>query len=128
MLHYLIGLFIVNSLIQFVNYTDVKSYFGSTSRNSVSDSNLGRSTHESGNVAQSEEQEVLYSLETVQETVQGNILFLIGCFTNFAQNMYGVIVSQNLVAEVRLRSFFGLASPLPSFGVFSIFMFQSSFN
>ena len=40
------------------------------SRNSGSDGSSGPSTHESGNVAQSGEQEVLHSLETVQETVQ----------------------------------------------------------
>ena len=48
----------------------MKSFFGTTSRNSGSDGNSGPSTHESGNVAQSGEQEVLCSLEMVQETVQ----------------------------------------------------------
>ena len=48
----------------------MKSFFGTTSRNSGSDGNSGPSTHESGNVAQSGEQKVLHSLETVQETVQ----------------------------------------------------------
>jgi len=57
-------------LIPFVNYTDLKSFYGTTSRNSGSDGSSGPSTHESGNVAQSGEQEVLHSLETVQETVQ----------------------------------------------------------
>ena len=57
-------------MIPFVNYTDLKSFYGTTSRNSGSDGNSGPSTHESGNVAQSGEQEVLHSLETVQETVQ----------------------------------------------------------
>ena len=57
-------------MIQFINYTDLKSFYGTTSRNSGSDGSSGPSTHESGNVAQSEEQEVMHSLETVQETVQ----------------------------------------------------------
>ena len=54
-------------MIPFVNYTDLKSFYGTTSRNSGSDGNSGPSTHESSNVAQSGEQEVLHSLETVQE-------------------------------------------------------------
>ena len=54
-LHYLTWLVIVNLLIQFINYADLKSFFVSSSRKSSTDSNSGPSTHENGNVAQSEE-------------------------------------------------------------------------
>jgi hypothetical protein len=58
---------ISDCLIQFLNYADLTSFFGtSSSRNSASDSNLGPSTHESGTVApQTEELEVLQPLEAV---------------------------------------------------------------
>ena len=91
----------------------MKSFFVSSSRKSSSDSNSGPSTHENGNVAQSEEQEVLHSLEMVQEMqaaenedqpshlllilqlLKGNILILVGCSTSFAQNMQVVVSRKN---------------------------------
>ena len=100
-------------MIPFVNYTDLKSFYGTTSRNSGSDGSSGPSTHESGNVAQSGKQKVLHSLETVQEMqaaenedqpshkhnvvlplLKGNILILVGCSTIFAQNMQAVVSSE----------------------------------
>ena len=66
---------ITDCLIQFLNYADIKSFFGTTSsRNSATDSNSGPSTHESGTAAaQSEELEAPHPLQAqaVQETVEG---------------------------------------------------------